>query len=511
MKINFKTTAAAVLSALLLTACSGEATVPKNATPTQEAANIFPDYRDIFIPQNIAPLNIQIQSDGDEFVACIKGEKGQEITAAAGEDGKLMFDTAAWHTLLNDNAGKELNVELYSHRDGQWLAHPAYKLHVAEPIDEYLSYRLIEPSYELYRQMGLYQRNLTNFTQTPIYENNRSYDTLQNHCVNCHNYQAYDTKRMLFHVRGTHGGTIVVENGQAKKWNMKSDSILSSTVYPTWHPTRNWVVFSSNQTGQAFHINDRQKVEVMDFGSDLVFFDADKGTLTNILKTDDQLETFPCWAPDGKKLYYTSANVPQFKGQKTNVRQDIITSIYDSLHYNVMSLTFDEQTRTFGKPVVEMDCAAIGKSASVPRVSPDGRYLLFTLGDFGQFHIWHTTSDLYIKDLQTGQIRKLDQASSKGSDSYHTWSSNGRWIVVASRRGDSNYSRAYIAYFDRNGKDHKAFLLPQEDPEQNTLLMKSYNVPELTRTAVPLNADQFKEVIYDDNHDQKVSYQQKIK
>lgn len=290
---------------------------------------------------------------------------------------------------------------------------------------------------------------------------------------------------------------------------MKCDSILSSTVYPTWHPTRNWVVFSSNQTGQAFHIDDRQKVEVMDFGSDLVFFDGDKGTLTNILKTDDHLETFPCWAPDGKKLYYTSAYVPQFKGTDTPTRQNAVTSLYDSLRYNLMSLTFDEQTRSFGQPVVEMDCAAIGKSATLPRISPDGRYVLFSLGDFGQFHIWHTTSDLYVKDLKTGEVRKLSQASSDGSDSYHAWSSNGRWLVVASRRGDNNYSRAYIAYFDRNGKDHKAFLLPQEDPEQNTLLLKSYNVPELTRDAVSISAEELKKVIYDDNHSEKVSYKSK--
>lgn len=509
--MNLKYIAATFVSALLMAACSGEQAVPDNATPTQDVANIYPDYRDICIPQNIAPLNIQVKNNGDEFVASIKGAKGEEVTASAGEDGKLLFDTAAWHALLNENAGSDLTVSVYSHHDGQWFAHPSYALHVAEPIDEYLSYRLIEPSYELYRQMGLYQRNLTNFSQEPIYENNRSYDSIQNHCVNCHNYQAYDTKRMLFHVRGSHGGTMVVENGKAKKWNMKSDSILSSTVYPTWHPTRNWVVFSTNQTGQAFHIANHQKVEVMDYGSDLVFFDADKGTLTNILKTDDEFETFPFWAPDGKKIYYTSASVPMFKGKDTNFRQDNVSFIYDSLHYNVMSLTFDEQTRTFGKPVVEVDCASLGKSASVPRVSPDGRYLLFTLGDYGQFHIWHTSADLYVKDLQTGEVRKLDQASGDGADSYHTWSSNGRWIVVASRREDNNYSRAFIAYFDKSGKDHKAFLLPQEDPEQNILLMKSYNVPELTRSAVPLSAEELKKIVYDDNDVQKATYQSKLK
>lgn len=76
---------------------------------------------------------------------------------------------------------------------------------------------------------------------------------------------------MLFHVRGEHGGTVFIENGKVEKRIMKSDSILAGATYPTWHPTRNWVVFSSNQTGQTFHIRNKQKVEVVDYGSDLVF------------------------------------------------------------------------------------------------------------------------------------------------------------------------------------------------------------------------------------------------
>lgn len=491
--------------AATLVACGPDAAIPTDATPTDEAADIYPDYRDIYIPSNIAPLNIQVTSGGDQFVAAIKGKEGQLIAAAA-EDGKFRFDSTEWHALLNSNRDAELQVTIYSHRDGQWLEHPAYKLHVAEPIDRYLSYRLIEPSYELYRQLGLYQRDLESFTERPIYENNRSYDSANNHCVNCHNYQNYDTKRMLFHVRAYHGGTVFVDNGKIKKLNMNCDSVLSSSVYPTWHPKRNWVVFSSNQTGQAFHMVNKQKIEVMDFGSDLIFFDADAGTLTNIVKTDNVLETFPCWSPDGKKLYYCSAYVPWFTGKTTNERENMVTVIYDTIRYNLMSLTFDEQTRTFSEPRVEYDCVAEGKSASVPRVSPDGRYVLFTLGDYGQFHIWHKSSDLYVKDLQTGEVRALTEANSSDVDSYHTWSSNGRWIVFSSRRDDGSFTRPYIAYFDAEGKDHKAFLLPQEDPEQNLLLLKSYNVPELTRNAVTVTPEELKAVIYDDKSAGKVTY-----
>ena len=199
-------------------------------------------------------------------------------------------------------------------------------------------------------------------------------------------------------------------------------------------------------------MGNREKVEVVDYGSDLVFYDADKKQLSNILKTDADLETFPCWTPDGLKVFYCSAHIPQFANTTTEQRRDLITKIYNTVRYNLMSITFDPQTRTFGQPQLEYDCAALGKSAAVPRVSPDGRYVLFTLADYGQFHIWHKTSDLYVKDLQTGEVRALDATNSKAVDSYHSWSSNGRWMVFSSRRDDGSYTRPYIAYFDRAGQ-----------------------------------------------------------
>lgn len=498
-----------ILTAILLlfAACSGpEPAIPAQSTSVDEQADIYPDYRDIVVPPNIAPLNIMVRSEGTEYVGCIEGG-GKQIIAAAGHDGKLLFDSVEWRGLLNAAKGKDLNFTIYARQNAGWVKFKPYTIAVAEePIDRYLSYRLIEPSYELYRQVGLYQRDLETFNVQTIYENNRVYDNADNHCVNCHNYQNYSTRRMLFHVRAKHGGTVIVTDGKAEKINMKCDSILSSTVYPTWHPTKNWVVFSSNQTGQAFHMANRDKIEVVDYGSDLVFYDADKKQLSNILKTDADLETFPCWTPDGLKVYYCSAHVPEFANTTDSVRRDLITKLCKNVRYNLLSLTFDPATRRFGAPVMEYDCAALGKSAAVPRVSPDGRYVLFTLADFGQFHIWHKSSDLYVKDLQTGEVRALTATNSDNVDSYHGWSSNGRWMVFSSRRDDGSYTRPYIAYFDRSGQGYKAFVLPQEDPEQHILLTKSYNVPELSRDAVPLSAEQMKKCIYADDKAAKVSY-----
>lgn len=483
-------------AAWALVACSPQAVVPENATTINEKVSIYPDYRDITIPANIAPLNIQVKSAGSEYVGCVECGSNR-VVAAAGKDGILQFDSLEWKKLLTDARGKALNVTLYAERDGQWVRFPSYNIEVAkEDIDRYLSYRLIEPSYELYRQMGLYQRDLENFNVKTIYENNRTFENENNHCVNCHNYQNYSTKHMLFHVRGEHGGTVFIENGKVEKRIMKSDSILAGATYPTWHPIRNWVVFSSNQTGQTFHIRNKQKVEVVDYGSDLVFYDVDKREFRNILKTDSDLETFPCWSPDGSKIFYTSAHVPIFANVPDTVRRDNVSKIYKDLHYNVMSISFDAATGKFGTPQMEVDCSALGKSAAVARISPDGRYLLFTLADYGQFHIWHKSADLYVKDLQTQQVYPLKATNSPDVDSYHTWSSNGRWIVFSSRRDDGSFTRPYIAYFDKNGQGHKAFLLPQADPLENIRLTKSYNVPELSKDAVPTTAEEVKAAIY---------------
>lgn len=497
----------ALLSLSLLASCGGpEAAIPEQSTAVQETADIYPDYRDITIPPNIAPLDLKVRSAGTEFVGCIEGG-GKRLLAAAGKDGKLEWDSTQWRTLLTAAAGKDLSVTLYAHREGGWVRFPSYKMEVAtDSIDRYLSYRLIEPSYELYRQVGLYQRDLSTFDVRTIYENNRKFNDTENHCVNCHNYQNYSTRRMLFHVRAHHGGTVFVDDGRAEKVDLKSDSVLSSCVYPAWHPSRNWVVFSSNQTGQAFHMEGLKKLEVVDFGSDLVMYDADNHTLTNVLRTTADLETFPCWAPDGRKLYYCNAYVPQFEGKTKKEREDIISDINTGVRYNVMSMAFDERTRTFGQPTVEYDCATDGKSAAVPRISPDGRYLLFSVADYGQFHVWHREADLFVKDLQSGQTYPLSAANSPEAESYHTWSSNGRWIVFISRRDDGNYSRPYIAYFDRHGVAHKAFAVPQLDPDHNLLLNKSYNVPELTRDAVRITADDLRRCIYDDAATRKVKY-----
>ena len=77
-----------------------------------------------------------------------------------------------------------------------------------------------------------------------------------------------------------------------------------------------------------------------------------------------------------------------------------------------------------------------GRSVKFPRVSPDGKRLLYTVSDYGNFSIWHKDADLHMLDLSTGAIDSLPEVNSPDVESYHSWSGNSRWFVFSSRRGD---------------------------------------------------------------------------
>ena len=480
--------------------CQSEVEIPSTYESSVLQATLFPDYKEVVVPPNIAPLNFMLKDpQATACVVCLKGEK--DSLRVGGRKGKIKIDIEAWHTLLQQNRGKEIEINVYAKHQEGWVKYRPHTIRVAqEEIDRYLSYRLIEPGYELYRQLGIYQRDLTGWEVHTVYENNRSFSKEHSHCINCHNYQNYSAKHGLFHVRANHGGTIIFDGQQARKVQIKDQAILSASVYPAWHPTLPLIAFSTNRTQQAFHIHHKEKVEVFDEASDLLLYDVERNEVRHILHTTDQMETFPHWSPDGKTLYYCVCDTKALLSEK-EVSDDRrwleLMSRYDQVRYNLMRISFDPQSKCFGEPELVLDAASMGKSVSVPRVSPDGRYVLCTLGDYGQFHIWHKSSDLYVVDLQEGSCQALTAANSTDAESYHAWSSNGRWMVFSSRRDDGNYTRPYIAYFDEKGRAYKAFMLPHEDPEESLPLLKSYNVPELTRDRVEASSNTLRSIIYE--------------
>lgn len=97
-------------------------------------------------------------------------------------------------------------------------------------------------------------------------------------------------------------------------------------------------------------------------------------------------------------------------------------------------------------------------------------------------------------DLSTGAIHECEAVNSDRSDTYHSWASNSRWFVFASKRGDGQYGKPYFAYLDKEGRTYKPFVLPQKDPEHYFQTFKSYNIPELSKSPLPFDAVKIRQV-----------------
>ena len=460
---------------------------PANAISSSEIPTIFPDYTDVTIPCNIAPLNFRPNVESVESCYAEVSCNGQSMEVYGKTD--IRFNEKEWRKMLANGKESDITITLYTKQQGKWAEWKAFNIHVSDkPIDSHLVYRLIEPGYEKWHIVGVYQRNLTNFDENMIYNNMLQSNDVDGQCINCHSYKNYKTDNMQFHVRQHKGGTMLVTNGEVKKINLKTDSTISAGVYPAWHPTHNLIAYSINDTGQSFHTKNNNKIEVQDLKSDLILYDIDRNEVSFIEHDTLEWEVFPAWAPDGRTLYYNSAHyeIQNFAGKE----REIIDN-YKNFHYNIYRKSFDPETKTFGPAEMVLNADSLGKSATLPRISPDGRYLLFGMAEYGCFHIWHKDADLYMIDLQTMALRNMRELNSNDVESYHSWSSNGRWILYTSRRDDGGYTRLYIAYFDKQGRAHKPFILPQEDPYFYNDYYKSYNVPEYMIEPVTITPQEF--------------------
>ena len=476
-----------IASALLLTACGPE--LPTKFAESQSLPMIYPDYTDVTIPVNLAPLTFQMDVPADEMAARFACGDQQLICSGS----KIQPDATDWQTLVEAAKGRAITVDVYASVKGQWTHYKPFKIYVSpDSIDPYISYRLIAPSYVTYNDLTISQRCLENYDESVVYDNMLCTDGSQGQCINCHNYQNYNPNRMQFHARQNMGGTIVAYDGDIRKINMRNDSLLAAGVYPAWHPWLKLIVYSTNLTHQTFHTVNPNKIEVFDTRSDLMAFDVEKNEVTNLESGMGELEVFPCWSPDGKAIYYCSAHLEYHdsidEGQEYMMRAE-------QVKYNIYKKTFDPDTRQFGPRQLVFDAAALDKSATLPRISPDGRYLMFAMARYGVFHIWHRDADLCLIDLKTGHARTMKEINSDDVESYHSWSSNGRWVVFSSRRYDGNFTRPFFAHIDQQGRGAKPFELPQSDPDYHRQFLRSYNIPEFMSGPVTIGPQAFARVL----------------
>ena len=465
------------------------ASTPEHVSKVNQLPDIYPDYIGVTIPADIAPLNFNL---ADEDIDCMdvvaRGSKGGELhTNGDWAD----FDIADWQALTQQNQGGKITLTVCVEKDGQWTQYNDFDIYVSKDnIDEWgLTYRRIKPGYEVGGDIGIYQRNLSNFDETAILAET----VVPGRCFNCHTANRTTPNRITLQMRGEGGGTMIQKDGKQAWVETKTDSTKASGSYSYWHPQGDYVAMAVNSVHQSFFTGTGQRIEVYHKFSNVEVLDTrtNELILSPLLQTED-LEIFPAFSHDGKWLYYSTSKPCKVPAE------------YEKVKCSICRIGFDAEKGQFGLQVdTLLNGPATDKSYVLARPSYDGRWLMYCVSSRGNFPVSQDDADLWLMDLKTGKTRALTEVNSQQCEAYHNWSDNSRWFVFSSKREDGMYTKLYLACIDEQGRVSKPFLLPQRNPRKYYQeLMDAYNVPDFTKTKVELDAHEAYRQVFDNKREQ---------
>ena len=364
-------------AAAVCSGCGTPSKAPDDAAcvPAGRLPYIHPGYAETVIPPNIAPLNFCIDEPGQSYQVTISGAKGEPIEVGSASNA-IRIPISAWKSLLAENRGEEIRIEIrVQDEGGQWHRFEPFTNRVAnEDIDEYLMYRIMEPWYIKFDTMAIHQRNVTNFDEVPIIDTK----VLGRGCVNCHAFVQNRPDPMTLHFRYPFV-MLLAQEGEVTPIDTRTAFNKAPFAYPAWHPNGRLAAYSVNKILQVFHTFGETR-DVVDFSSNVLLYDIAANEVTTIpaLSDPERLETFPAWSPDGKYLYFCSAPSLPTENYKR----------YKEVRYDLMRLPFDPESNTWGELEVVVRAGDIGRSMSMPRVSPDGRFVLLCMSEYGTFPIF---------------------------------------------------------------------------------------------------------------------------
>jgi len=487
----------AILSLVLLLSCylvysfEGNKVTIDRYISIDRPAEITPDYSGMMIPPNIAPLNFLVQEDGTHYYVKIYSKQAQPITIAS-RTPKIIIPAKQWHRLLSANKGQELYFDIFVKTQGdQWNRFSVITNKIAnENIDDFLVYRKIYPGHGWWRKMGIYQRNLQSYNEDVIIDNT----SFGGGCVNCHAFASNNiSDKMLLDIRGKKYGSsaIVVDNGVPSKLGQKLGFVA-------WHPSGKLFACSISMPTLLVNQTGNYTQDIFEIDSFLTYYLFDPGVMKTSAKfsTEDRLELYPEWSPDGQYLYFCSSP----KLWTSDVTQNDLYTLRKKVKYDLHRISYDLAKDTWGQLETILSAEDTGFSILQPRISPDGQWLLFLITGSGSWPVHHPDSDLCLMNLkaaqQTGkyQYQRLD-INSNQSESWHSWSSNSRWIAFSSKRSYGTFTRTYFSYIDDNGKASKPLLLPQKDPVFYDSCIETYSVPELIAKPVQARKEKLGRII----------------
>ena len=422
---------------------------------------------------------------------------------------KFLTDTPRWRVpddvwerlKTSAVAGRRARLELRGvDRTGLWStgrpgvhrSKPVRFAFAADAVDNAIVYRAVAPPFHRKKTPDLFVRDVRRRKPTCFLSARQQY------CLNCHTFSAKSgtSGKLALQVRYTgnerrkHYTYLAVfdlDTQRGRKTILPFE--MQMTTFMAWSPasgpdgtqgagpsgTR--LVFSANQSIWPFYPIVFETQSVGQPTSDLAVYDTTTETVGLVAGASDPdlIEIYPAWTPDGEAIVFSRA---------APTRHPIWTQ------FEIWEIPYKRRVRGRARRVCDATGEPIGwiardagtgdgstrrekQSSFYARFSPDGKWLSWVQADYGS--LIKASSDIYIMRWQPrGKVIRLRCNARHAADSWHTWSSNSRWIAFATKREDGVYARVYMTHIDADGRDSPAVRLPMTDP----LLRVSFNLPE---------------------------------
>ena len=316
-------------------------------------------------------------------------------------------------------------------------------------------------------------------------------------CANCHSFSR-DGKWMGIDVDGPQNDKGLyalvpvrketsIRNEYVIRWNSFSDDPAKKRFgfMSQMSPDGQYLVTSTEPPdAQMKGLDDRLYNGVYrDYGFGQVFYPTRgilswyskaSGKLLPLPGADDtqMVQTSAFWSPDGNYLVYSRAKArdPFAPDQKEATYAN--SPDETQIQYDLYRIPFNDGKG--GTPEPLRGASGDGISNNFPKVSPDGKWIVFVKNKNGL--LMRPDSELYIVPSEGGTARRLNCNLSR-MNSWHTFSPNGRWLAFSSK-GRSLFTQLFLTHIDENGNDSPAILV-----ENMTAANRAVNIPEFVNIA----------------------------